>query len=59
MQLIGTKHYPVQAFSEGMDDFVIDEKTLKTTPGLRSGTYTSGLNKSVPIYAEKQESIYC
>jgi len=30
MQLTGTKHYLVQMFSEGMDDFVMDEKTLKT-----------------------------
>jgi len=39
MQLMGTKHYPVRIFSDGMDDFVIDEKTLKTTPvvaGLQS-----------------------
>ena len=34
MQLIGTKHYPVRMFSDGMDDFVMDEKTLKTTPGV-------------------------
>jgi len=27
---MGTKHYLVQMFSEGMDDFVMDEKTLKT-----------------------------
>jgi len=32
MQLMGTKHYPVRMFSDGMDDFVMDEKTLKTTP---------------------------
>ena len=34
MQLMGTKHYPVRMFSDGMDDFVMDEKTLKTTPGV-------------------------
>jgi len=34
MQLMGTKHYPVRMFSDGMDDFVMDEKTLKMTPGL-------------------------
>jgi len=34
MQLMGTKHYPVRMFSDGIDDFVMDEKTLKTTPGV-------------------------
>jgi len=34
MQLIGTKHYPVRMFSDGMDDFVMDEKTVKMTPGV-------------------------
>jgi hypothetical protein len=34
MQLRGTKHYPVQMFSDGMDNFVMDKKTLKTTPGV-------------------------
>jgi len=34
MQLMETKHYPVRMFSDGMDDFVTDEKTLKTTPGV-------------------------
>ena len=34
MQLMGTKHYPVQMFSDGMDDFVMDKKTMKTTPGV-------------------------
>ena len=34
MQLMGTKHYPVRMFSDGMDDFVMDEKTLNTTPGV-------------------------
>jgi len=33
---MGTKHYHVQMFSDGMDDFVMDEKTLKTTPGVAS-----------------------
>ena len=36
MQLRGTKHYPVRMFSDVMDDFVMDEKTLKTTPGVAS-----------------------
>jgi len=31
---MGTKHYPVRMFSDGMDDFVMDEKTRKTTPGV-------------------------
>ena len=26
---MGTKHYPVRMFSDGMDDFVIDEKTME------------------------------
>jgi len=26
--------YPVQMFSDGMDDFLMDEKILKTTPGV-------------------------
>ena len=30
----GDKHYPVRMFSDGMDDFVMYEKTLKTTPGV-------------------------
>jgi hypothetical protein len=34
MQLMGTKHYPVRMFSDGIDDFVMDEMTLKTTPGV-------------------------
>ena len=34
MQLVGNKHYPVRMFSDGMDDLVMDEKTLKTTPGV-------------------------
>jgi len=34
MQLMGTKHYPVRMFSDGMDDFVMDEKTVKMTPGV-------------------------
>ena len=33
---MGTKHYPVQMFSDGMDDLMMDEKTLKTTPGVAS-----------------------
>jgi len=33
---MGTKHYPVRMFSDGMDDFVMDEKTLKMTPGTAS-----------------------
>ena len=28
---MGTKHYLIQVFSDGMDDFVMDEKTLETT----------------------------
>ena len=28
---MGTPHYPVRLFPDGMDDFVMDEKTLKTT----------------------------
>ena len=31
-----TKHYPIQVFSDGVDDFVMDEKTLKMTPGVAS-----------------------
>ena len=31
---MGTKHYPVRMFSDGMDDFAMDEKTLKTTQGV-------------------------
>ena len=31
MQFMGTKHYPVLMFSDGMDDFMMDEKTLKDT----------------------------
>ena len=31
---MGTKHCPVQMFSNGMDDFVMDEKTLKMTAGV-------------------------
>jgi len=41
---MGTKHYPVQMFSDGMDDFVMEKKTLKTTPGvagLQSVTVTT------------------
>ena len=34
MQLMGIKHYPFRMFSDGMDDFVMDEETLKTTPGV-------------------------
>ena len=33
MQLKGTKHYSVRMFSDGMDDFLMDKTTLKTTPG--------------------------
>jgi hypothetical protein len=36
MQLMGMKHYPIRMFSDGMDDFMMDEKTLKTTPGVAS-----------------------
>jgi hypothetical protein len=31
---MGTKYYPVWMFASGMDDFVMDEKTVKTTPGV-------------------------
>ena len=31
---MGTKHYPVRLFSDGTDDFVMGEKTMKTTPGV-------------------------
>jgi len=31
MQLVGTKHYLIRVFSDGMGDFVIDEKTLQRT----------------------------
>ena len=34
MQAMGTEHYPIRMFSDGIDDFVMDEKTLKTTPGM-------------------------
>jgi hypothetical protein len=34
MQLMGTKNYPVRIFSGGMNDFVMDEKTFKMTPGV-------------------------
>ena len=34
MQLMGTKHYPVRMFSDGTDDFMMDEMTMKTTPGV-------------------------
>jgi len=34
MQLMGTKHYTVRMFSDGMDDFVTDKKILKMTPGV-------------------------
>jgi len=34
MQLMGTKHYPIRMFSDGMDDFMMDEMTLKMTPGV-------------------------
>ena len=33
---MGTKHYPVRMFSDGMDDFVIDKKTMKMAPGVAS-----------------------
>jgi len=33
---MGTKHYPVRMFSDGMDDFVMHKKTLKTTAGVAS-----------------------
>jgi len=33
MQRMGPKHYPIRIFSDGMDDFVMDEKTLKTKSG--------------------------
>jgi len=36
MQLMGTKHYPVRMFSDSMDDFMMDKKTLKMTPGVAS-----------------------
>ena len=41
---MGTKHYPVCMFSDGMEDFMMDEKTLKMTPGvagLQSVTMTT------------------
>jgi len=31
---MGTKHNPFRTFSDDMDDFVMDEKTLKMTPGV-------------------------
>jgi hypothetical protein len=34
MQLMGAKHYPVRMFSDGMDEFVRNEKKMKTTPGV-------------------------
>jgi len=34
MQLMGIKHYPFRMFSDGIDDFVMDDETLKTTPGV-------------------------
>ena len=39
-----TKYYPVRMFSNGMKDFVTDEKALKTTPelaGLQSVAMTT------------------
>ena len=47
---MGTKHYPVRMFSDGMDDFVRDEKTLKTTTevaGLQSVAMTMSRNFSI------------
>ena len=34
MQLMGTKHYHVRVFADDMDDLVMDEKTMKTIPGV-------------------------
>jgi hypothetical protein len=34
MQLTGTKHYPVRILSDGMDDFAMDERILKTIQGV-------------------------
>jgi len=48
MQLMGTKHYPVRMFSDGTDDFVMDEKTMKMTPGvagIQSVTMTTMLRR--------------
>jgi len=45
---MGTKHYPVRMFSDGMDDFMTDEKTLKVTPGvvgLQSDAMTTMLRR--------------
>jgi hypothetical protein len=45
---MGTKHYPVRMFSDGMDNFVMDERTLKTTPrvaGLAKDDFYKGIQK--------------
>jgi len=31
---MGTKHYPIRMVYDRMDDFGMDEKTLKKTPGV-------------------------
>jgi len=36
MKLMGTKHYPLRMFSDGMSDFVMDQKTLNTTPEVKT-----------------------
>ena len=46
---MGTKHYPIRMFSFGMDDFVMDRKTMKTTPevaGLQSVAMTTMSRRS-------------
>jgi hypothetical protein len=34
MQLMGTKHSPISMFSNSRDNFMMDEKTVKMTPGV-------------------------
>ena len=44
MQLVGTKQHSVRMFSDGMDDFVMDEKTLKANPSSERHTECRNYN---------------
>ena len=45
MQLMGTTRYPFRMFSDCMDDFMMDEKTSKTTPVVATDDFYKSIQK--------------
>jgi hypothetical protein len=50
MQIMGGQHYPVQMFSDGKDDFMMDKETVKTTPGVAGCCNDNNVEKIYQLF---------